>query len=319
MFAWLFGGMALAQDPVAEEIIVWGDPFLRWEQRWYVETEIHHLLFLLGWRNKQLRMSAVQIRAVIDCEKDLPQGKQQWIVECVVEDVGLVARTRKREVARSLAVIEEVDATLTGATFQLHAHASGRVPHVDLEGLTTTTRATRVRQEAMRQLALRTIVPFNLKLPETVYDGVKWYEYGNWLMTMPATILPPIGAGEKKRTIQLHNTSGSIVTHVMSKARDQLVVQSIGKATIRQDAVSEDFPRYVAVRMHGVALFEPETGIMTERVWTVHGEATASSGNALSAPGYKHVGRLRMLGEKDRPQVGTTRTVSAEDWVPLEP
>jgi hypothetical protein len=60
----------------------------------------------------------------------------------------------------------------------------------------------------------------------------------------------------------------------------------------------------------GVALFEKETGIMTERVWACHGFPTASSANGLRTPPYRNVGRMQLLGSGDKPDVGPTRQVA---------
>ena len=76
----------------------------------------------------------------------------------------------------------------------------------------------------------------------------------------------------------------------------------------------------------GVAIFEKSTGIMTERVWTVHGSPTASAGSDVQLPPYKNVGRIQMLGANDRPNVGSSRQVALpgkeieglDPWISLE-
>ena len=75
----------------------------------------------------------------------------------------------------------------------------------------------------------------------------------------------------------------------------------------------------------GVALFERATGIMTERVWACHGVPTASGGVISGSP-FRNVGRITMLGDADKPDVGPSVQVALpgyageglEPWVNLE-
>lgn len=321
----LFAIAALAGDDVAEEVIVWGDRFLRWERRWYVQTEVRppKRQVLYGADNDELALAAYQVRAVLACDKDWPLGEQRWEVGCDVEDVSIVGMpiTTGPHDDRVLAA---ADATLTGARLQLQVTAEGGVPDVDLEGLDERNDRARARAEQLRQILSRAILPFHLAIPLPVHDDMRWYENDSRLMSMPSGL----GSG-----------GGITLAHFLNELDPTwLVVQSIGEATIAPvvgveamgpgewdtiDVINLPVDHY-ALEMHGVALVERSTGIVAERVWTVSGGLTASSPGAISGTPYFHAGRLRMLGQRERPVVGATyvaaRTGSDDGrpaWAPL--
>ena len=312
-------GQTAAPDDVTEEIYVWGDPFARWEKRWYVETEVMfpQPFRLMGYLNNEVFVSAVQIRAVMGCRND---GGSRKLIEafCTIEDLALVGLSVRRAMTDNRkAVLTELDGALTGTQVQLQAKTRGRVPNVDLEGLSTRNNRSRERLESLRQLMMRAIVPFHLKLPKTVRSGAKWFDHDSRMMTVP--------------TLTQASSGGTTVAHYMNRYKGHLLVQTKGEAVARvpgqsvrlrsDDGTDQFVDQGVMVfqlELDGVAIFDPETGIMTERVWSVRGESTASS-ISVQPVGYHHVGMLRMLEDDERPNVGQTKLVDQSGWTAWTP
>ncbi len=332
MWRFALAALAFAQDApavdasgIAEEIIVWGDPFLRWDRRWVVETEVHFadLFRLFADNNLESRLTNMQMRVVLDCDRDIQLGPKRWEVRCVVEDIGLVALTT-RPGTDDTRVLQEADAAMTGAILELQVSADGGVPNVGLERFAPRNERDRQRQEQYRQLLSRVTLPFHLGMPPVVADGVKWYEYNSRLMSMPS-----------------NEVSGGSTTlaHFMDVFEGHLLVQTVGEGVMRPttgvEGIGTDADGMAAAvtrpvdtydtTLHGVAVFDLETGVMEERVWALGSVLTASSPNVLRGLSYGHRGRLRMLGELEAPDVGTTHLARfsptddgvAPVWVPL--
>lgn len=308
-----------ARDEPVEEVIVWADPFLRWNKRWYVETEVMFPLpfRLMGYLNNEVWVGAVQVRAVLACRND---GGSKRLIEafCEIEDIAMVGLSNRRAItdARS-AVLTEIDAALTGVEVQLQAKKQGTVPNVDIEGLTTRNNRSRQRQESLRQLMMRAIVPFHLKLPRTIRSGAKWFDHDSRMMSVP--------------TLTQASSGGTTVAHYMNNYEGTLLVQSKGAATVRLPGETVGVAGEIGttqfvergamlfdLELDSVSIFDPDSGIMNERVWSVRGQTTASSVNTQPI-GYHHVGALRMLGDDDRPDVGDTKLVDKDGWVPWTP
>ena len=297
---------ALAEEPPADdEIVVWGDRFTRWEQRWWVETEVTFAepFQLLAERNLESRLDAVRVRAALDCDRTTRLGAAREEVDCVIEDVALLAASSFPGRSDD-AVLAEADAALQGARVQLQVDAAGRVQNVDVEGLTARNRRDAERIEGFRQLLSRVILPFHLALPDVVARSMRWEEPDSRLLSMPSTS----GSGGSSR-----------IVHTMTPYEGLLLVQSIGEATLLPSVGVDSFSleggvatargeavASFALRMDGVAVFDPRTGVLLERVWSVIGERTAAGPAAVSARGYRHTGRFRVLGDAERPDLGAT-------------
>jgi hypothetical protein len=83
-----------------------------------------------------------------------------------------------------------------------------------------------------------------------------------------------------------------------------------------------------ALTASGVALYEHDTGVLFERVWTVEGHPTASSaGGGVNTVPFRNTGHLLRLGDDEHPDLGPTTQVSPpglritglSDWTPLDP
>jgi len=307
-------------DEFDQQIIVWGDPFLRWDQRFYVETEVRPIvpLRLASFYNDELRVTSLQVRAVLDCERFATQGTHQLEVRCRIEDISLRGRGHRRDdEPRHARVLPELDATLTGLQIELQVTDEGRVLNLGLEGMTTTVRRTRQRQELLRQIAWYLLAPFDLKLPDPIRPVSRWTTYQSPLFDWPSQT----------------STQGSAqINHYMNPVEEHLLVQTLGRAHIQDrstltgvfhgyedeaGSMESAIPFAFDLRLDGVALFDPANGILVERVYSVHGQSTSSSAASVVTRHYSHNGRLTMLGSSDRPDLGESALVSREEWVPM--
>ncbi len=345
MLAWLVG-LVLAQPKVSEEITVYGDDFARWDgTRWLVQVE---LIFPLGLTlardaNRSFDTYAMQLRGVLACDKEHPLSKRKWEVGCTIEDLGLRVtsmrrwrRARDRQMVQE--VLDEIDAKLTGAKVQIQTDRLGGVTNVDLEGLEASNQRAREGIESLRQLVARVTAGFHLRIPEHAQRKGEWVEYRSDLMSLPS----------------INGSRGSAyLKHVVTPYEGNQLVQTVGKGT----AIASLFKSYLsydeppidgsddglgrsdvrlergeaidvsfALGARGVAIFDPSTGIMTERVWIVTGQATASAAESGPLPPFRNAGRLTLLGQADRPDVGPSMQVSPpgrtlaglDPWVSIE-
>jgi hypothetical protein len=272
-----------------------------------VETELRFAepFRLLADNNLESRLTNLQVRVVLDCDRDVVLGPKREEVRCTIEDISLVAMT-SRPGSDDLRVLQEADAAMTGAQLQLQVTANGGVPNVGLEGFTPQNERDRRREEQYRQLLSRIILPFHLGLPPAIADGVTWYEYNSRLMTMPSAT----------------GAAGSTeLAHFMDVFEGKLLVQTIGEGLVSPEGgweglgtdagtgmavgVTRPVDMY-EIELHGVAIFDIDTGIMSERIWAFGGGLTASSPNLLRALKYGHRGHLKLLGSTDGPDLGPT-------------
>ncbi len=355
MAALMMGG-AQAQDP--EELIVYGDDFARWEEtRWMVEAEIMVPLGLVFSRDERdsFQSFAFQIRAVVACNKDYESKKarpKRLDVTCDVEDIAMLTTSQrrwKREQDRELVqrVLDEVDAKLTGTRVQLQVDHKGGVNNVDIEGIVTQNARERTMAETLRQVTLRLLAGFHLKIPDHAQRAGQWIEYNSELMEVPSLT---------------SSRGSSTLVHQVSPYKAYQLVQSLGEGTIsssipaprqenlrtspddgsvgtvarptenggaggggipsmngaREGAALNSSGTVLSIDMTytlaatGVALFERETGIMTERVWSVEGRPTASSagGALINTVPFRNVGKLRILDADENPNLGPSQQVA---------
>ncbi len=305
---------AMAQDDAPDEIVVWGDLFARWDEtRWSIATELGVPLPMLFTRDQNLEFQTMgfQVRAVVGCSKEWKLGRKRYEVDCAIEDIAIQAsiaqdRIREKDIERAQLVLDEIDAKLTGAAIQLKVADDGRVTGIDLEGVTKTNRRESEMHETLRQVLSRLVVGFNLKLRKwnQLHEG-KWTEYNSSVLHLPA-----LGG--------MSPNGSNMLVHYLNKYRGHLLVQSIGKGVSSLNGIN------YTTELIGVSIFDGEDGFMTERVWAVDGQSTASA--LFQNQSYFHAGKITMLGERDRPDVGPTRPVSAPKnewpglpkWEPIE-
>jgi hypothetical protein len=307
--------VAAAAEPDPSEIVnVYGDRFARWDgTRWYAHLQLGWPLpFVMHARlNDEVQINALDVEATITCEKTVKRGARGSEVHCVIDDISFEGVTFLDKVDKAEPVLAEFDERLTGALLQLQVSDIGRVNNIDLEGLPESNRRENMIKEEARQILSRVMAGFHMKLPAraTLREG-QWLEYDSLLFALPAI--------ETTR-------GGSTVIHQLNPYRGHLVVQSVGKGTIVVGG--DDNENSYMVSLDGVAIYDKETGIMSERVWAMRGKATASSYLADGWEGgrYFNVGRLQLLAPDAVVDLGPTRRVSPPGkrvagldlWVPL--
>lgn len=312
---------APAQDDAAEEIVVWGDLFARWDDtRWVIRTEIGmpYELTLYADQNKELQIREMQVAGVLKCSKDWQRGNHKYEVSCMLEDFALQGAISERnvseaDVTRAQEILDEIDAKLTGAVLQLYVADDGRVTNIDLEGVEKSNRRMSESAETLRQILSRMVVGFHMKMQKfnQLHEG-KWHEFNPTVMTMPVPANMTAGATQ----------GSSMLVHQLDRYKGHVVVQSVGKGTTGLQ-VGESMVLYT-LDFTGVSLYDDEEGFMTERVWALTGEPNASA--MFQQTNYFHAGRIQLLGSADRPELGPTRPVNGRSqaspllpaWVPLE-
>lgn len=320
--AW-FGAMparAADSDEAAEEIVVWGDLFARWDDtRWMVTTEVglpYPLLFARD-ENAEFESQEFVIKAVIGCNKDWKLGARRYEVGCVIEDFSMVAAVSERrvsdaDIARAQSVLDEIDGKLTGAKLQLQVSDDGRVTNLSLEGVPKNNARQSQIHETLRQVLARLVVGFNLKLRKfnQLNEG-KWYEYNSTLMSMPMAD----GA----------NMGSNMVVHYLNPFKGQIVVQSIGQGVVSSEAVASngvESRTTFNLDLIGVSIFDKNEGYMLERVWAINGTAPT----AFGVLPYFNAGRIYTLGTADKPDCGPSRVVNGRHqsnptlpkWQPMD-
>jgi hypothetical protein len=311
---------AADEEVPAEEIVVWGDLFARWDDtRWMVTTEIGvpYDLTLMKDENLEFQTSEIQLKTVIGCSKEWKLGGHRYEVDCEIEDFAIQAsiaedRVNTEDIARARAVLDEIDAKLSGAKLQLQVADDGRVTNMALDGVPTNGLRQSEMQETLRQILSRVVVGFNLKLRKfnQLNEG-KWHEYNSTLMTMPMP--PEVGSGQ----------GSSLVVHYLNPFQGQIVVQSIGKGLVQVPLPNVE-PLSYTIDLIGVSIFDKNEGYMLERVWAIEGTTTASA--MFSVGTYINNGRIWVLGTQDKPDCGPTRVVNGRKqvspelpkWVPID-
>jgi hypothetical protein len=367
---WIAVAFAADKKDVAEEIIVYGDNFARWDDtRWLVQTE---LMLPLGVtfgseQNQAFFSHAFQIRAVIACDKDAKLSKKRWEVSCEIEDIGLLVTTFRqwrRERDRELVqrVVDEIDAKLTGLDIQMQVDEAGGVTNFDLEGLVADNSRERTIQEGLRQVVSRMMAGFHLRIPDHAQRSGQWVEYHSELMDIPSLtssrgsstmvhLVTPYQdglqivqtVGEGSASINLPSYSKEIFS---SSLTSEAVEMDSGKPSglggleqggaeapemnpIPQNSgpgTESDIEATYAMESSGVAVFRKSDGIMSERVWVVTGRPTAGAGGGTMSAPFVNKGRIQLLGQNDRPDVGPSKQVSwpgramtgLDPWISIE-
>ena len=262
----LFSGPAVAQTAVgdvAEEVVVYGDLFARWDgTRWFIETEtvLPYTLSLNADENRSVRTQGYQLRAVLACEKDWKLGKLKFEVTCTIESLGMQsAHTYRSQDKRALEnhelILKEIDQKLTGASVQLQVLSDGRVDNIDLEGLPQGNRRINRMQETLRTVLGRLMSGFHLKLRKhnQLHEG-KWVEFNSTLLSMPG----PQG---------MTPSHTSHLVHYLNRFEGQTLVQTIGKGMVSVPALSDTMGDRAASNskvyqtdLIGVSIFDYDEG-----------------------------------------------------------
>ncbi len=364
--AWAQSG-ASADEPedFSEVVLVWPDKFKRWQNtRWWVGMELLYPpgLSMAATENKQFRTIALQVRAVLACDQSHKLGRKKIEVDCVIEDIALRAtsvRRFKRESDRRLVqdVLDDLDASLTGASIQLQVNDRGAIVDVGLEQIDRSNRRLRLRAETMRQILQRLIYPFHMKLPKSGMREGQWVEYDSDLMTMPAAtasqghsmivhymnfyegylLVQDIGTGivsvetppppaqigsSTRREIDIQTASGSSTDPTSFNAAE--LFSRVAGDGGEFDRRTVGAPTSYKLHMDGVSIYNLDNGVMEERVWSIIGRPNAFSPSNLK---LWYSGKIRLLGPKEKPDLGPTEQIGypgipiegLPPWTPVDP
>jgi len=286
-----------------EEIVVYGDLFARWDgTRWFIATEVHLPLgtFWRADQNYVMRVQAYQIRTILACGKDWKLSGRKYEVSCAIEDIGLQAVVNESpKYKHAQAILNEMDAKLTSARVQLQVRDNGRVTNIDIEDMPKPrNRRERDIQESIRQVLTRIVVGFDMKLRKSNFLSTgQWVENRSALLSIPSSTLSP---------------ASGLVVHQLNGYKGHIVVQTKGEGQIMEISGSQqDQEINYTAKLNGVAIYDDDEGYMTERVWSMSAQRTASTYQeyGMTGGGYAHAGMLRMLGEEEKVDVGPTREV----------
>lgn len=316
-------------DP--EEVVVYGDAFARWDgTRWFVDTQVRFpsAYPLFAQQNASIEALAVQLRTVIACEKTWKRGNKHYEVDCHLEDVGLQVASWRPKEPHAEKVLSELDALLTQARVQMIVAFDGRLDNVDLEGFPEDTDRQKAVREQARQILLRAMGGFHMKLPpENQLRESQWVEYKSTLFSIPWVDQARDSEGSTRAPRVYTSMGGSYILHQLDKYKGQLVVQSLGEGTVLVGTKEAD-ESFFKLRIEGVSIYDKDSGFMTERVWSLSGNSTASSwlSDGRIDAVYFHNGRVRMLDPDEKVDVGPTRLVAPPGmkssdlpaWEPLD-
>jgi len=305
----LCGLVASGPAQAVETDLAW-----QWDQphRWYMAVDVHLpvKMWLNAEFNKDVRVVAYQIRAVVDCAPGTPEVRQSYEVLCTLEDISLTGAAHPGDAGMMLPVLQEVDDVLTGASLQLQMGTDGRLKNVDLEGVRRVNRRLSERTENLRLMLTRMVAGLDLRLPRP-----RNTEGDLWLQRQDTVLGSPSGMG---------TSAGVEVIHRASTREDGLIgIVTSGRAVVMPVDISGNL---YDTRYEGKALFDPDLGL-TYRAWTTVGTPTASSPIALGARGidYLQKGEIKWLAPGATHPVGETREVNPpevtqtalQNWVSL--
>ncbi|MEN0064621.1 MAG: hypothetical protein AAGA48_20900 [Myxococcota bacterium] len=277
------------------------DPFIVWDQRWLVQTEVQFPMprVLHATWHEGARANAIRMRAVVDCDRDEKRGARRWKVTCTIQDLALQAQATAPLNAVQRATIEEWDALLTGMPIALVVRDDGSILDTALPRLRRGTPAERERHEFMRQLTRRLVAPLQLDLPERVSEGVTWSEPSPEQFEIP--------------TFEASSAMSQVV-HRLDERPDYWHVQSRGEGLQLPRPLTMAMPTardVFRMQYESRARFDADTKMMVERVWKVGGRASPLG----RTPGrYSTFGQLLWLSEDDAPSLGASGFVSGEEW-----
>lgn len=267
--------------------------------RFLVRNEV--LLPLAMWfnneYNRNARTSAFQVTAVLDCDPATRLTRRLDEVVCTIADIGLIASALPGDSGRLQPILEEYDQTLTGATLLLHTNHHGRIANVELRGVNKRNRRISLIQENLRLVLSRSIAGFDLPLPRggALPNTGQWVENDSLLMKLPST------RGSAGLT--------QIANRVRGTTADGLIViDTRGHGIVIPGEEGNNYD----LELQSVSLFDPSTGLIAGRTWSVIGEPTASSQIASGFAGLPYVqrGTVRALSIDEVPYVGQTLEVA---------
>ena len=230
------------------------------------------------------------------------------------------------------AVLDETVDRLRGLDVLLQVLSDGRVVNVGLPNKPQRVRRLNTQYENLRQLVMRSLVGFHMRTPDSFRDGDAWVERGSTLMHLPSfqyfdigaqnfgsgvggpneimSVDSPGAAGMSGSVLDVGGGTDSLagtnamgryvspasfgqsrIRHEISVIDGRFIVQSTGQGTYD---LGDEVQLSFSGRADAVSVFEPDYGIMTERVWAVRLHPTAGSRLAQGVRGWPYmlIGRL---------------------------
>ncbi len=283
--------------------------------RWYLEhtQELPQLLWALGPENADVRLQAVQIRAVVSCAADpseLRSRADQHIV-CDFEKVAVAGRGVEGEARQLDIVLNALAARAQSMQWDFELDRDGRIHNPDIVGLDTQNHRDNRFKQLLRLLMASAMAGLEVGPPPGRDRPLPTSPDSVWTQRSPRIVLFPTPTG----------TSGSfqLRRHTVD-ADDQLVhTSSWGVGTIAPGATQLTLATYAG----DDAWLDKETGRLVHRGWWVVAKPTPSSmvtrtadvagaaGTSLSGPygiaSWRQGGYLARLDQVDiEPDVGTS-------------
>jgi hypothetical protein len=179
--------------------------------------------------NKTFRTRAMQLAAVLSCPSVRRISKKKADLECVYEDIQLIATPRFSSPTPALieahdAVLRDLDDTLTGSRVVLTMHVDGRILAVDLPDAQGGNRRQNEIRENLRRLTADVVVGLHLQRSDPVAES--WVEKNSQLVHPPA-----VGISRSVNRLE----------HTVAKVDGQTVVQTKGDGTFTTPFVPLEF------------------------------------------------------------------------------
>ena len=170
--------------------------------------------------------------------------------------------------------------------------------------------------ENLRLVMVRALAGFDLQLPrkgETT--DFQWPQYQSLVLQAPSSV----------------GTQGAAdVGHrIKSTAGESVIIETAGRGLLAPavlDLGGSGPANLFAATFSSEAIFDTDSGILTERVWTALAEPTPSSLIADGMEGLSYIqnGILRYLGDESGPDLGASQSFAApgnhtalNQWQPL--
>ena len=295
------------QDEVpSDEMIVYGEPFARWDDtRWLVQVEIG-TPWVTTWHafhNHELRVRRYQVHFVMHCDIQHTLAVNAREVICGVEEVAFRPGLLSVEIeAKARAVTSDWAARTHDASFQLQVTKDGRVTDIGIDGIETTDRRSRSVVETMRSALAGGLSGFHLVGdPSQLVRGFIWTDETQAPWQIPTQAAHPVSAELVHRAdpyqgwIVVQSKGNAAITITPDIRLDARVAPSLDSG-VDLAARSADSEMTFQATLDGVALFDPENGIMKERVTRMFATATASS--AMQTTAHTIV-RIRQLDDEE--------------------
>ncbi len=207
--------------------------------RWYLESEVvlPGFMWLNASANRDGRVSAFQVRAVLQCRVADELGRRGWDLDCVLHDVSLSAVPLPGDEGTLAPILAEHDALLTGASVELGMRRDGRLSRVDLAPPRADSRRQNRTHENLRLVVARALAGLDMQLPRDGSGDAPWLQMQSPLAQVPTS------TGSRGAV--------DIVHERVEERGPWTVVRSAGAGTIVAESMSGHFENPFDLRLGG--------------------------------------------------------------------